>query len=293
MPWIDRCLASIPEECSIVVVDNASKDETVSYIKDRFSTVTLLEQEENIGFGQANNLGMRWAIDQGATHVFLQNQDVYLQKGCLQTLLTTHGNHLDYGILSPVHLNGKGNLLDTGFARYVSVDKNPSFYSHFILKKELQAVYEVPFVNAAGWLLPVSLLQTVGGFDPIFFHYGEDDNYCQRVVYHGFKIGVVPTAFIQHDREERSKIKREYGSDAYFNKLERNFKVRYGNVNVDAIGNLTSLKQKRKNQYFQALLKGRFSHAAILKKETRLITTLITELEKSRAINEEKGAHYL
>src|SRR5690606_10797046 len=50
---------------------------------------------------------------------------------------------------------------------------------------------------------PRNTLRVVGGFNPTFFHYGEDDNYCQRVKYFDLKIGVVPSAIIYHDREDR------------------------------------------------------------------------------------------
>lgn len=62
--------------------------------------------------------------------------------------------------------------------------------------------FDVPFVNAAVWLLPRKTLQKVGGFDPIFFHYGEDKNYAQRLIYHGLKTIVVPEARAVHDRRE-------------------------------------------------------------------------------------------
>ena len=62
-------------------------------------------------------------------------------------------------------------------------------------------IYETNFVNAAAWLLPRKTLERVGGFDPIFKHYEEDDNYSNRVRYHGLKIGVCPSAKIIHDHQ--------------------------------------------------------------------------------------------
>ena len=53
---------------------------------------------------------------------------------------------------------------------------------------------------AAAWLLPIDTLKTSGGFDPIFFHYGEDVHYISRVLYHGLNIYIVPGAFVRHDR---------------------------------------------------------------------------------------------
>lgn len=215
MAWLDMCLKS----CSnypVIVVDNASTDETVSFIETNYPNVILLKQSVNLGFGQANNIGIRYALDQGAEHVFLLNQDAYLQEGSVEALLAVQKENPNYGILSPIHLNGNGNQLDRKFSNYVAYRKNPHFHSDFVLRKPLRDVYDVPFVNAAGWLLSRNLLDTIGGFDPLFYHYGEDDNYCQRALYHNFKIGIVPISFLLHDRGDRIVSKYRRGSKKTF-----------------------------------------------------------------------------
>lgn len=59
-------------------------------------------------------------------------------------------------------------------------------------------------VNAAAWLVSAACIKKVGGFDRLLFtHYGEDDNYCQRLEYHGFELIVNSQAIIYHDRENR------------------------------------------------------------------------------------------
>ena len=80
----------------------------------------------------------------------------------------------------------------------------------------LKEVYDTKYVNAAAWLLPRKTLETVGGFDPIFSHYGEDDNYIHRVIFHGMKIGVCPFSVVVHDTERRitSTDKKVQNSDA-------------------------------------------------------------------------------
>ena len=67
---------------------------------------------------------------------------------------------------------------------------------------------------AAHWLISRDCLLKVGGFSPIFPHYGEDNNYAERTIFHGFKIGIVPGAIAIHDREYReiSAEKRMYMS---------------------------------------------------------------------------------
>jgi GT2 family glycosyltransferase len=63
------------------------------------------------------------------------------------------------------------------------------------------------FVNAAAWMMTRECVEKVGGFSPSFFHYGEDDNYTQRLQFHKLKLGVLPTSRIYHDREQRPPSK--------------------------------------------------------------------------------------
>lgn len=66
----------------------------------------------------------------------------------------------------------------------------------------IETIYEVSFVMAAHWLITRRCLETVGGFSPSFPHYGEDDNYLQRVNFWGLKVGIVPEAKAVHDRAD-------------------------------------------------------------------------------------------
>lgn len=290
MQWIDTCLKSC-DNYSVIVVDNASTDETVAFIASNYPTVTLLKQAKNLGFGQANNLGIRYALDHGAEHVFLLNQDAYLVEDVLEQLVRFQKSHPDYGILSPIHITGNQQKLDKNFSNYMLHENTGQFYSDFVLGNPINEVYEVPFVNAAAWLVSGKCLETVGGFDPLFFHYGEDDNYCQRVRYHGFKIGVLPKACVIHDREDRVQERPEVFSAAYFRNKEKQYKVVYANINE---ANTIDLKiAKLKNMILKLQFKMKYKRAADYKKELSILLKIKPLVEKSRIKNKEVGAHYL
>lgn len=289
MQWLPKCLDSC-KKYSVTIVDNGSTDGTLNFIETNHPNITLLKQDKNLGFGQGNNLGIRQALDRGAAYVFLLNQDAYLQEGCIETLLALHKKNPEYGILSPIHLNGKGNRLDRNFSNYLIHEHNADFYSDFVLDKPLDEVYDVPFVNAAGWLMSRKILETVGGFDPIFFHYGEDDNYCQRARYHNFKIGVVPSAFMYHDREEREL---DIKSNNPLGAFERNLKKRYADLNTENLNELKEILRSRKKGLIKTFIKLSFSQLADVRDEIRLIEKVLRELGMSREKNKAKGRHYL
>jgi len=207
--WLDRCLGSlrtstIPVET--IVVDNCSTDNTTNLIEKNYPEVMLIKNQHNEGFGKANNIGIKYALNNHCDFVFLLNQDAWLNPDVIATLLDKFQNNPRYGILSPVHLNGKGEALDTGFARYSNL-KNEEDLEAF--QKVDQDLVSIEKINAAFWMLSKKTLQEVGGFSPVFYHYGEDIDYINRLHYHGYEIGFCPTVFGYHDRENRKPGKED------------------------------------------------------------------------------------
>ncbi len=292
MQWLDKCLSNC-EDYNIIVVDNNSTDNTVSFIKENYSKVKLIEQKKNLGFGKANNIGISYAMKQDVDYVFLLNQDAYLQLDTIKKLTKVHQTNLNFGILSPIHLNGNGGKLDRNFSHYLGYDNNDTFYFDAI-NNDLKTVYEVPFVNAAAWLLPRKTLENIGGFDPMFFHYGEDDNYCQRVLFHKMKIGVVASSFICHDRVFKivSGSHKPF-SNSYFELKERALKYKWADVNNDFSKKINSHKKSLLKRIIKSKLKFNFKLASNYNKEMKLIKKIELEIINSKSINSKLGSHYI
>ncbi len=232
MQWLDKCLKSTTPYPTIVV-DNASTDGTVEFIKSKFPDVVIIEQKENLGFGRANNIGMSFALQRQAEYVFLLNQDAFLGPTTLTKLIKISLDNPSYGIISPIHLNGKGTALEKVFSYYMHKDNENELLSDFLTDKKVRTIYQVPMVNAAAWLITRQVLETVGGFQPLFFLYGEDDNYAQRVYYHGFKIGVCPGVYVKHDSNSFYHLYPEKGTKKYYAKFLNRIKIDYADVNTN------------------------------------------------------------
>lgn len=199
-PWIEQCLHSLMLShyaVQVIVVDNASSDATRSLLT-HFPGIACLAQDHNLGFARANNIGIREALDQGADFVLLLNQDACVRPHTVGKLVGQALENRGLGILSPFHLNGDGTDIDARFLRWIAQEES-KFFADLYLGR-LKEVYPIHFVNAAAWLLTRECLNRVGGFDPLFFMYGEDDDYCKRAALHGFGIGLVPSASIFHVR---------------------------------------------------------------------------------------------
>lgn len=196
--WIDVCLKPFKDvddkDISVIVIDNASSDKTVENIQKKYSFVKLVTNSQNLGFGKANNIGIKYAYDNGFRHVFLLNQDAEISVENLYKICELQDNNPDYYCLSPVHYNKdkkidslfNKNMVESGIDNIEEIDKT---------------ICDIKFCNAALWCLSRSCIEEIGGFSPSFFHYGEDNNYVDRIHYYSKKIGVVPSIKASHYRE--------------------------------------------------------------------------------------------
>ncbi len=287
--WIKKCFDSIINSTipvHIIAIDNNSYDSSVEFINENYPTICLIENKENKGFGGANNQGIEFALHKGAEYVFLLNQDAWVAPNTIEDLMRISTNNPDYGIVSPIHLNGNGSSLDYNFSNYITPNNCRSLYSDFVLNKIQNKIYESNFICAAAWLVTKSCLEKVGGFNPTFFHYAEDDNYVHRLKYKGLKIGVFPLTYIYHDREERDNSK-------YFNPdvlNERKMLLNYSDPNYsnDTKKTLTIIK----NRILKYTLLLNFKEVKRLKKERNSIKK-IKELTLHNLELSKKASRYI
>lgn len=207
MKWIERCLYSVAMsrlKADIMVVDNGSTDGTPQYVQEEFPDAILRILPDNPGFGAANNVGMRYALEKGYSYVYLLNQDAWIKNDTLGKLVEAFeasdrlGEH--YGVISPMQMQAGWERADENFLKYYRVSAPISE----------SGLKEIEFVMAAHWMICSECLQQVGGFSPAFKQYGEDDNYLHRAKYHHWRYGVYNDAYAVHDRAKRqvSKEKR-------------------------------------------------------------------------------------
>jgi len=277
--WIDKCLGSLKESLCFVrtiVVDNNSTDGSKDYIRKNFPEVILLENTLNLGFGKANNIGIKKAYESGADYVFLLNQDAWVNHDTIKDLVQAHQKEPDFGIVSPMHLNGKGTAFDYNFSNYINPAKCKNLYSDIFLNTIKKKIYKIEFVNAAAWLISKKCIEVVGGFNPSFFHYGEDNNYLQRVEFHQFKIGVCPNSIVYHDRETNSE-------NSYFINQEK-FYIRNVVLKVSNPTNKYSFEKEYKKSYI-FLCKALFSFRLKKIKEVLCKIKALNHLDRKQIIN--------
>ncbi len=288
MQWYDRCFGSlfsseIPIET--VVVDNASSDDTLVFIKKHFPNIHLIENNENLGFGRANNLGIRYALDHGADFVLLLNQDAWIEPGTIGGLMAIAQSHPEFGILSPVHMNVDKNKIERLLLRRLDDCRttDPALFDDLFFGR-VSDVYETKYVNAASWFMPRKTIETIGGFDPLFFHYGEDDNYLHRVRFHGLSVGVCPQIRVVHDNDRPRPL---YDSREH----EVLMLIEYTNVNKNH-----DIRRDMRQHWFKAIkgfVRGRKKTAKDHYAAFLWLKRHREALEESVNSNREKGLNWL
>ena len=289
--WYERCFNSLRQSTipvQTIVVDNASNDGTVDYIKEHYPEIHLIESKENLGFGRANNIAMRYALDHGCDYVFLLNQDAWVEPDTLKNLVDIAERHSDYGIVGPVQVNAERTKVQGGAIRFLLNPDNVNLdlFSDLVMQT-VDEIYPVAEINAAAWLLPRKTMETVGGFDPIFLHYGEDWNYLSRVLYHGMKVGLTPHVQVVHDCKER--VDRPKGYEMEFDKwlLQRAADIQYPDTQVDDM-----MRHYRRTAMFKLLS----FHRATFKENWAAYQYLWKNkerIERSREENKKTGATWL
>ncbi|MBN1464807.1 glycosyltransferase [candidate division KSB1 bacterium] len=211
---LQKSLKNISNE--IYVVDNASSDGTVSFLKRRFRDVSFIENSENIGFARANNQALARVRGE---YICLINPDTIVQENTFSVLLQFFQDHPDAGMLGCKILNADGSLqlacrrsVPTPWVAFTKViglarlfPKSRLFGQYNLTYLDPEQVAQVEAISGSFMFLKRAVLEAVGGLDEQFFMYGEDLDWCYRIRRAGYPIYYVPDTQIIHFKGESSK----------------------------------------------------------------------------------------
>jgi GT2 family glycosyltransferase/glycosyltransferase involved in cell wall biosynthesis len=196
-----RSLQTSTVETRVWVVDNGSSDHSFERLT-AMPDVTVLDAGRNLGFAGGCNLGIRAALEAGASFVLLVNSDAVLAPDSLATLLAIAAARPQAGILAPIILSreepdrvasaGIRFSVTSGRMRHIAAGQRLSG----LPAVEAQAV---DAVSGCVMLIRRQALERVGGFDEAFFFSFEDIELCLRVRKAGFEVLSVPAALAYHE----------------------------------------------------------------------------------------------
>jgi N-acetylglucosaminyl-diphospho-decaprenol L-rhamnosyltransferase len=206
---LERCLDAVAGgEHEVVVVDNASSDGSPALVRERFPSVRLVELEENVGFGAANNAGVEAA---SGRWLLLLNSDAWPVDDALDRLVAFAEAYPRAGIVGPRLRNTDGSLQPSvrGYPTLWRIATEYLFLRRLAPRSDaLNAFYgggfdhasvrEVEALKGAVLLARREAYEQVGGFDPAYFMYGEEMDLCYRVRRAGWAVVFDPDAEFVH-----------------------------------------------------------------------------------------------
>lgn len=183
----------------IVVVDNASSDQSAQIIERAFPSVTLLENRENLGYAEGNNVGIRYALKKGANYLLILNNDTRVDPSILKGFLQTMEKHPKISILGAKpflysdqsrldHIGGMWNKRRGNFDLIGSYDEGDKW-------TELEAL---DYVCGCALFVKAEVFQKIGEFESRFFLFWEESDWCSRARKAGFQPFFCPEAKIWH-----------------------------------------------------------------------------------------------
>lgn len=204
---IESLLATDYSNLKLLVVDNASTDRTPERIRASFPQVELIINKENLGFAAGNNVGIQYAVHQGADYVLLLNNDTVVAEDLVHTLVTMAQSDHRIGVLSPKiyfyhdgtriwSAGAKKPLLLPGLKRVGFGKEDGPAYDR---------LQEVEYTTACAILVRAVVFQEVGLLDPTYFMYYEDCDFSVRVRRAAYKIIYVPKAKVWHKDPRSTK----------------------------------------------------------------------------------------
>jgi len=200
--YIGDCLKSVQEQhtglsMETIVVDNASTDGTPDLVRDEFPDVKLIENQKNLGFAKANNVGIR---ESTGRYLFLINPDVIVLPGCIKSLIAHLEHDTSIGLVGPRMLDADRIVRRStmrfptpwsAFCRALALDAifqgSKTFGAYLMSDFKHDKTLDVDILNGWFWGTRRDALNRVGGLDEQLFMYGDDLDWSYRFHQAGYR----------------------------------------------------------------------------------------------------------
>jgi len=215
-----NCIESIKKSAyknlEIIVVDNISTDKSQKICKEKYPDIKLIQNDENFGYCEGNNIGIREAE---GDYIIILNPDTIVESNWIEELISAY-NKFGEGLYQPKHLSlnektvymSAGNMLNIFGFGYAREKGNKD-------ENQFNKIEEISYASGTCLFTSSAVLKKVGLFDPFIFLYHDDLDLGWRASQLGIKSYYVPTSLIYHAESYSLKWNAEK-----FYWLERNRK---------------------------------------------------------------------
>jgi len=187
-------LAKVKTPHDVVVIDNGSTDNSARAISASFPNVHLIQTGENLGYAEGNNVGIRYALENGADFIFILNNDTTVEPDILEAFLKRDAPiqggkaHLMRDPKTLDHLGGNWNL-QKGEFDLIGAKAPASEWTNPI---------SLDYVCGVALFVQAKVFRKIGLFEPRYFLFWEESDFCMRAKKGGFSATVCPEATLYH-----------------------------------------------------------------------------------------------
>lgn len=203
---INSVLSSNFKITGIVIVDNGSQDDSTTRLRREFnnnSAVHFIFNKRNLGFAAGVNVGIRYALKQGADYILLLNNDTIVDKDCIQYLVTEILKDPTIAITGPrifYHSNPTKIWQGGGYFSYLKAGIVVPEKNRLVTKID-EKIKKVAFLTGCAMLIKSDIFKKIGIFDENYFFYSEDLDFCIQVLRSGYTLLYIPNAKVWHKIE--------------------------------------------------------------------------------------------
>ncbi len=200
-----RCLASLAQltysNYEVIVVDNGSTDDSVLQIRSAYDRTILIETGENLGYAGGNNLGIRYALEQGTEYVCILNNDVIVAPDFLEPLMFELRTNPGVGVVTPLiaDMNDSAHVWTLG----AMIMQQTGAVTRLFTGQKVELVqtkmpFEVDVAPGSTMLVRCEVFDVVGLFSEDFYLYYEESDWSLLVRKSDYSIYAVPASIVWH-----------------------------------------------------------------------------------------------
>ena len=192
------------EDCNILVVDNASTDQSSQFIQDEFGDkIIFLQSDKNGGYAYGNNIGIRYAIEHGADYICLLNNDTEAVCDAIRPCAEYLANHPETAFVGPAVVDYYSHeIQNTGGSISIKTGKTKEINKEKTLEEVDKPFIECDMIFGMCTVFRKELVREIGYISEKFFLFYEETDWCYRALRKGYKCKSLTTVSVLHKGSE-------------------------------------------------------------------------------------------